>query len=57
MGLPDIPLGHSISSHIVLGWCCNCSGKSVNDEVNAWRAWSMTHVAEVDEAVSRNGQR
>jgi hypothetical protein len=56
--VPDcIPLGHSIPSHVVHGWCCLCPGKTADDEVNAWRLWSMTNVPEVDEAVSRNGKR
>ena len=52
----SVPLGHSISSHVVLGWCCLCRGKTVDEEVNAWRVWSMTGVPEVAEALTRNGK-
>jgi hypothetical protein len=56
--VPDsIPLGHSISSHVVHGWCCICPDRTVEEEVAAWQVWSMTHVPEVAEAVSRNGKR
>lgn len=52
-----IPLGHWISAHVVHGWCCLCPGRTIDDEVIAWRLWAATHVPEVDEALSRNGQR
>lgn len=55
--MPDrIPLGHSIATHTVHGWCCLCHDRTVSEETNAWRLWAMNNVPEVAEAVSRNGQ-
>ncbi len=48
-----MPLGHSITSHVVLGWCCLCPGKDVDQETNAWRLWAMKNVPDVDEALRR----
>lgn len=35
-----VPLGHSIASHNILGWCSYCPGRSVAYEVEAWRVWA-----------------
>lgn len=35
-----MPLGHSISSHVIHGWCSYCPGRSVPYEVEAWRVWA-----------------
>ncbi|MFD8469052.1 hypothetical protein ACFV10_28590 [Streptomyces cyaneofuscatus] len=34
---PDIPLGHSIPSHRVHGWCSHCPGRSMAEELAAWQ--------------------
>lgn len=41
------PLGHSIASHVLLGWCLHCPGRSVAEEVCAWQVWAgrLPHVA------------
>lgn len=49
--LANIPLGHVIPSHVVLGWCSTCPGRTAAEEAAAWRLWSMTHVPEVREAL------
>jgi hypothetical protein len=49
-----IPLGHFISAHVLFGWCANCAGHDVVEEVFAWRVWAGNNVPEVDRALSRN---
>lgn len=34
---PTPPPGHSITAHRGLGWCSLCPGRSLADEVIAWR--------------------
>lgn len=52
-----IPLGHSISTHVVFGWCSYCKDHETVEEVDAWRVWAMSHVPDVVEAVNNNGKR
>lgn len=47
---PFIPLGHSISSHHVHGWCAKCPGHSVYEELAAWQVWAAT-LPEIDAAI------
>lgn len=45
--MPETPLGHSITSHFLLGWCSHCPGHSALQEMSAWRVWAgrLPHVA------------
>jgi hypothetical protein len=52
-----IPLGHSISSHVVHGWCWHCPDKTAVEEAAAWQVWATKNVPEVAEAVRLNGER
>lgn len=35
-----VPLGHSITSHRVHGWCSHCRRREPWEEIAAWRAWA-----------------
>lgn len=37
----EIPLGHSIPSHRVHGWCSHCPGRSMPEELAAWQVDAM----------------
>ncbi|WP_326814000.1 MULTISPECIES: hypothetical protein [unclassified Streptomyces] len=53
--MASTPLGHSIPSHRVLGWCSHCPGRSLAEEVAAWQIDAQErHAAEqAREAVSQ----
>jgi hypothetical protein len=36
-------IGCALSSHEVLGWCCNCPGVKLSAEVGAWRLHAAGH--------------
>ncbi|WP_381792974.1 hypothetical protein [Streptomyces niveus] len=42
------PLGHSIPSHRVLGWCSHCPGRSLAEELMAWQLDAQERRAEDD---------
>lgn len=46
---PDIPLGHSIPSHRVHGWCSHCPGRSMAEELGAWQVGAMDRPATTDD--------
>jgi hypothetical protein len=52
-----IPLGHSIASHVVLGFCCKDPGREVWEELAAWQLWAGEHLPEVRAMVDKNGTR
>ncbi|MEV0822517.1 hypothetical protein [Nonomuraea rubra] len=35
------PLGHSLSSHRVFGWCSHCADHTPAEELVAWRVWAQ----------------
>jgi hypothetical protein len=39
--MTELPLGHSRVAHARLGFCSRCRGKTVGDEVQAWRTWAL----------------
>jgi hypothetical protein len=40
----DGPLGHILSAHTVFGWCCHEPGRTVDEELWAWRLkWQREH--------------
>lgn len=41
-------IGHSSASHAVHGWCSVCKGRTLHDEVSAWR-----HHVQVEAAITR----
>lgn len=49
---PKTPLGHSIPSHHVLGWCSRCPGRSAYEELAGWQVWAAA-LPEVREEVFR----
>jgi hypothetical protein len=38
------PIGHSMSSHHVHGWCSHCADRTPADEVVAWRVWAQARL-------------
>lgn len=55
--MPDctpVPLGHSISSHTVFGWCCQCPDRTTADEVVAWRSWAVDSIPDVVAAIHKH---
>lgn len=43
--VPDrVPLGHSRSGHYMHGWCSAYRGRSVVDELVAWRVWACRNL-------------
>ncbi len=46
------PLGHSIASHHILGWCCHCPGRTAAWELAAWQVWAGT-LPEVRQEIDR----
>lgn len=44
-------IGHSSASHAVHGWCSVCEGRTLQDEVRAWR-----HHVQVEAAMTRPGR-
>ena len=51
---PEIPLGHSIPSHRVHGWCSHCPGRSVFEELAAWQVGAMDRPDEMDRLRTEN---
>ncbi|WP_406145640.1 hypothetical protein [Streptomyces anulatus] len=49
---PDIPLGHSIPSHRVHGWCSHCPGRSMAEELGAWQVGAMDRTTTTDDTQS-----
>lgn len=37
--------GHSQAAHRLFGWCANCAGRTVRQELVAWRQWAFTRFA------------
>ncbi|MFC7791405.1 hypothetical protein [Streptomyces cinereoruber] len=48
---PIAPPGHSIPAHRVHGWCAYCRGRTLAEEVIAWRSDAQErHVTETESA-------
>lgn len=37
--------GHSAAAHRLFGWCANCAGRTVRQELVQWRQWAFTRFA------------
>lgn len=48
----NVPVGHDFSAHVLWNWCCACVGRSMADELVAWRAWATVHLPQVRDELS-----
>ncbi len=55
MARTDVPPGHSVSAHRLLGFCCTCPKRSAVEELTAWRATGQQHLSAWREAVIGTG--
>ena len=40
----EVPQGHSVPAHVLVGWCAACRGKITSDELAMWRQFGKRYL-------------